>query len=163
MRRSVDAEGKGTAPKQADYESFEDFYANEQRRGDDVRLGEIVDGEYRWRILWLPRTNEVAAFAVFWADEHLHLQPGLDGEGPAAGPIPMPVPSLVNVVGIAGPRRGGTRHRSIGAHEPRRAAVRVPGSTTSICGKVNHEADPVLGCRRCGDRGLRATGVGAAG
>ncbi len=93
--------GRATRPKLADYESFDDFYANVHRRGDDVRLGEIVDGEYRWRIIWLPRTNEVAAFAVFWTDEHLHLQPGTDGEGPALGPIPMAVPTLVNVLGTA--------------------------------------------------------------
>ena len=92
---------RASRPKLADYESFDDFYANVHRRGDDVRLGEIVDGEYRWRIIWLPRTYEVAAFAVFWTHEHLHLQPGTDGEGPARGPIPMAVPTFVNVLGTA--------------------------------------------------------------
>ena len=102
MRRSERCGEVGRSrPKLADYESFDDFYANVHRRGDDVRLGEIVDGEYRWRIIWLPRTYEVAAFAVFWTDEHLHLQPGTDGEGPALGPIPMAVPTLVNVLGTA--------------------------------------------------------------
>jgi hypothetical protein len=93
--------GRTTRPKLADYESFDDFYANVHRRGDDVRLGEIADGEYRWRIIWLPRTNEVAAFALFWTVEHLHVQPGTDGEGPALGPIPMAVPALVNILGTA--------------------------------------------------------------
>jgi hypothetical protein len=96
MRRS-----RTSRPKRADYESFDDFYANVHRRGDDVRLGEVVDGEYRWRIIWLPRTREVAAFALFWTHEYLHLLPGTDGEGPAFGPIPMAVPALVNVLGLA--------------------------------------------------------------
>jgi hypothetical protein len=92
---------RASRPKLADYESFDEFYANAHRRGDDVRLGEIVDGEYRWRIIWLPRTYEVAAFAVFWTHDHLHVQPGTDGEGPARGPVPMAVPTLVNVLGTA--------------------------------------------------------------
>ena len=123
--------GRATRPKLADYESFDDFYANVHRRGDDVRLGEIVDGEYRWRIIWLPRTYEVAAFAVFWTDEHLHVQPGTDGEGPALGPIPMAVPTLVNVLGTAESRRSRTaRHRGMRTGEPRGAADRVAAHLT---------------------------------
>ena len=58
-----------------DYKSFKQFYsANEDRYGDDVRIGEISGGELQWTITWLPRTSEVVAFAKGWSDPTYHAR-----------------------------------------------------------------------------------------
>jgi hypothetical protein len=97
------------AVQQADYTSFESFYtADERRRGDDVTLGEVVDGELLWAICWLPATAEVAAFSVAWRDERWHrvlVASGSAETGTGHADLgATAIPELVMVLGTALPR-----------------------------------------------------------
>lgn len=48
----------------ADYDSYREFYGEDEGRGgDDVYVGEVVGGELRWGIRWLPN-GEVAGLRV---------------------------------------------------------------------------------------------------
>jgi hypothetical protein len=86
----------------ADYPSFETFYsANVARRGDDVRLRDLRDGELLWAIVWLPRTTEVAAFAKGWADPTWHRRLATNGETGASAMSTWQPPQLVFVLGQA--------------------------------------------------------------
>jgi hypothetical protein len=93
---------------EADYQSAKEFYrANEARRGDDVALVDLADGELVWEISWIPRTYEVVGFSIAWTDERWHaagLTGGGDGQsGPGGymGVGPQRIPQLVVVLGQA--------------------------------------------------------------
>jgi hypothetical protein len=93
--------------RDAQFRSWKSFYESDtRRRGDDVVIKDLFDREIRWSVCWLPRTHEVVAFAVGWADERWH--PALFRSGgsiyfPAgcAGLGVAVVPELVNMLGHA--------------------------------------------------------------
>jgi len=93
----------------ADYDSYEEFYKDEEREGDDTYIGEVVDGELQWEIRCLPN-GEIAAFATAWTDEQAHLVyrgvpiggPGsMNGAGGGRALLPAFVPVLIVVLGRA--------------------------------------------------------------
>jgi hypothetical protein len=54
----------------ADFHSWKDFYnADVRRRGDDVVVGEVTDGELHWKLCWHSGTQEVVAYGDSWVDE----------------------------------------------------------------------------------------------
>ena len=56
----------------ADFGSWKAFYDGDpRRRGQEVVLGEIADGEFCWRVIWFP-TTEVVAWPYRWRDERRH-------------------------------------------------------------------------------------------
>jgi hypothetical protein len=91
----------------ADFTSYEKFYSTDRRRrGDDLPIGSVADCELWWKVVWLPRTQEVIAHPTAWTDPRWHpYLYGGDGASGAAfgGPIPRvapsPVPQLVFVLG----------------------------------------------------------------
>ena len=88
----------------ADYRSCASFYeANEDRRGDDVVLGEPQDPEINYSVCWIPRTGEVVAFARDWIDEMFHRHVvgtgGADSANAYATLGVSPVPELAFLLG----------------------------------------------------------------
>ena len=56
----------------ADFRSWKAFYDGDaRRRGKEVALGELADGEFCWRIIWFP-TTEVVVWPFRWQDERRH-------------------------------------------------------------------------------------------
>jgi hypothetical protein len=89
---------------EADFESFHAFYErNEARRGDDIALARFADGELIWSVCWLPRTTEVVAFAVAWAETRWHENVRVTESFMAVqtGLSPERIPELVFVLGHA--------------------------------------------------------------
>jgi hypothetical protein len=88
----------------AEFQTFHAFYEqNEARRGDDIALVRFADGEIVWSVCWLPRTSEVAAFAVAWTETRWHenVRATQSFVGVQAGLSPEPIPELVFVLGHA--------------------------------------------------------------
>jgi hypothetical protein len=90
----------------ADFHSWKKFYAaDEDRRGDDMKITELADIELRWNICWLPRTREVVAFSADWQDPRLHhfvTGAGSADTGSGYSAIATaPVPELVCLLGPA--------------------------------------------------------------
>jgi hypothetical protein len=95
----------------ADFRSWKDFYeADERRRGDDVVVGEVTDGELHWRICWHPRTQEVAGYGAGWVDERWHrgIVGGSSSSATDSGVAsnmalgPARVPEVIYLLGHAG-------------------------------------------------------------
>jgi hypothetical protein len=92
----------------ADFRSWKDFYeADERRRCDDVEVGEVRDGELRWKLCWHSGTQEVVAYGVAWIEERWH-NGSLVGdtaahEGRWSGTTigPDRVPDVIHVLGCA--------------------------------------------------------------
>jgi hypothetical protein len=90
----------------ADFGSWSDFYDGDtRRRAGEITIGDVVDGELCWHIVWVP-TTEVVAWPFRWQDERRHraiygqvgqrtLGPSHMGVGPAA------IPEMIYVVGRA--------------------------------------------------------------
>jgi hypothetical protein len=87
----------------ADFRSWQSFYDGDtRRRANEVKLREIADGEFWWRIIWFP-TMEVVAWPFRWRDERWH---GVV-LGPAPGTMttkamgPALLPEMIYVIGRA--------------------------------------------------------------
>jgi hypothetical protein len=90
----------------ADFRSWSDFYDGDaRRRAGETAIGEVVDGELQWHIIWVP-TAEVVAWPFRWRAERHHraiygqveqrtLGPSHMGVGAAA------VPEMIYLVGRA--------------------------------------------------------------
>jgi hypothetical protein len=89
-----------------DFDSWQSFYDGDtRRRANEVKLSEVADGEFWWRITWFP-TMAVVAWPFRWRDERWHgkvrgqthprtPQPSTKAMGPA------PLPEMIYVVGRA--------------------------------------------------------------
>jgi hypothetical protein len=90
----------------ADFPSWKSFYNGDaRRREDEVTLGEIIDGEFCWRIIWFP-TTEVVAWPFRWRDERWHStvlgQSHLRSPHPSGKTLgPAPLPEMIYSLGVA--------------------------------------------------------------
>jgi hypothetical protein len=90
----------------ADFRSYRAFYDDRRRRGEDEHVGQVVDGEFRWTVHWIPGSSEVVAFAASWTEPQWHQTIEVTGSadsGPngLVGVGVAPVPELVLVLGRA--------------------------------------------------------------
>ena len=90
----------------ADFHSWKVFYdGDSRRRGKEIVLGEVDDGEFCWRVIWFP-TTEVVAWPFRWRDERWHStvigQTVLRTPQPSTKTLaPAPVPEIIYLVGNA--------------------------------------------------------------
>jgi len=88
----------------ADFRSWKAFYDDDsRRRGKEVVVGDIADGEFCWRVIWFP-TTEVVAWPHRWRDERWHravvAQPRFNTPTPATfGVGSAPLPEAIYVIG----------------------------------------------------------------
>jgi hypothetical protein len=97
----------------ADFGSWSDFYDGDtRRRAGEITIGDVVDGELCWHIVWVP-TTEVVAWPFRWRDERRHRRIYGQVEQRTLGPSHMGVgraaiPEMIYVVGRAeAPNRAG--------------------------------------------------------
>jgi hypothetical protein len=101
----------------ADYRSWQSFYDGDtRRRANEVRLSEIADGEFWWRIIWFP-TMEVVAWPFRWRDERWHGkvlgQTYLMTPHPSTKAVgPAPLPEMIYVIGRADSAEAGKQRVS---------------------------------------------------
>jgi hypothetical protein len=101
----------------ADFRSWKAFYdGDSRRRGKEVVLGEIDDGEFCWRVIWFP-TTEVVAWPFRWRDERWHStvigHTVLRTPQPSTKTLaPAPVPEIIYSLGSAAGAEDGKRRIS---------------------------------------------------
>jgi hypothetical protein len=90
----------------ADFHSWRDFYRAEgRRRGLEVAVREIADGEFCWRVIWMP-TREVIAWPFRWRNEHHHraVSAGTWFRSPTPSNLrigPAEIPAAIFLIGRA--------------------------------------------------------------